>query len=78
MVNMNATMRTGTARRSSGSAVSRRRYAGLAIDPANPLIESDRKDALAVSARAMPASVWKNPLDPRSEKDAAVPRPNHP
>jgi len=27
------------------------------MDCANPLIESDRKDALAVSARAMPASV---------------------
>jgi hypothetical protein len=28
------------------------------------LIESDRKDALAVSARAMPASVSDDPLDP--------------
>src|ERR1700736_2714771 len=43
----------GTARRSAGSAVKRRRYAGLAIDWASPLIESDRIDALAASARAI-------------------------
>src|SRR6202011_4115402 len=43
----------GTARRSAGSAVKRRRYAGLAIDWASPLIESDRIDALATSARAI-------------------------
>jgi hypothetical protein len=43
----------GTARRSAGSAVNRRRYAGLAIDWASPLIESDRIDALAASARAI-------------------------
>src|SRR5580704_19523659 len=64
IVSMKATMRTGTARRSTGSAVRSRRYAGLAMDCANPLIESDRKDALAVSARAMPASVADDPLDP--------------
>ena len=33
-------IRAGTARRSAGSAVSSRRYAGLAIDCASPLIES--------------------------------------
>src|SRR5271170_3707395 len=70
IVSMKATMRTGTARRSSGSAVSRRRYAGLAIDCANPLIESERRDALAVSARAMPASVSD---DPRSRVRKDVP-----
>jgi hypothetical protein len=43
----------GTARRKAGSAVKRRRYAGLAIDWASPLIESDRIDALAASARAI-------------------------
>src|SRR3984893_18464038 len=43
----------GTARRNAGSAVKRRRYAGLAIDWASPLIESDRIDALAASARAI-------------------------
>ena len=43
----------GTARRSAGSAVSRRRYAGLAIDCANPFMESERIDALAASARAI-------------------------
>ena len=46
-------MSAGTARRSAGSAVSRRRYAGLAIDCANPLMESERIDALAASARAI-------------------------
>jgi hypothetical protein len=30
----------------------------LAIDFARPWMESERKDALAVSARAMPASAW--------------------
>src|ERR1700688_2344579 len=64
IVSMKATMRTGTARRSTGSAVSRRRYAGVAIDCASPLIECERKDALANSARAMPASVSDDPLDP--------------
>src|SRR5580700_5055236 len=64
IVSMKATMRTGTARRSNGSAVRSRRYAGLAMDCASPLIESDRKDALAVSARAMPASASDDPLDP--------------
>src|SRR5580692_11482961 len=46
-------IKAGTARRSAGSAVKRRRYAGLAIDWASPLIESDRIDALAASARAI-------------------------
>ena len=55
-------MRAGTARRSAGSAVSRRRYAGLAIDCANPLIESARADALAVSARAMLRPRLDDPL----------------
>ncbi len=36
MVARNAMMSTGTARRSKGSAVNRRRYAGLAIDCARP------------------------------------------
>ena len=40
MVSRNAMMSAGTARRSAGSAVSSRRYAGLAIDCASPLIES--------------------------------------
>jgi hypothetical protein len=39
----------------------------LAIDSANPLIESDRKDALAVSARAMPAPARIIASTPRSE-----------
>src|SRR3984885_8940560 len=75
IVSMKATMRTGTARRSTGSAVNRRRYAGLAIDCAKPLIESDRKDALAISARAMPASAWMIPR-PASKRCAAS-LPNH-
>ena len=49
MVARKAMIRTGTARRSSGSAVSSRRYAGLAIDCARPLIESGCADALATS-----------------------------
>ena len=36
MVSRNAMISTGTARRSNGSAVNRRRYAGLAIDCARP------------------------------------------
>ena len=54
MVSRNAMISAGTARRSAGSAIRRRRYAGLAIDCASPLIESERADALAASARAMP------------------------
>src|SRR5690349_22777512 len=49
-----AMMRTGTARRSAGSATRSRRYAGLAIDCARPLIESALGDALA-RAGAMPS-----------------------
>jgi hypothetical protein len=72
---MKAMMRTGTARRRSGSALSRRRYAGLAIDSASPLIESDRKDALAASARAIACPRSGYCLYPRSE---IVPlSPNH-
>ena len=59
-------MRAGTARRSAGSAVSSRRYAGLAIDCANPLIESARADALAVSARAMPRPRVDDPQNLRA------------
>ena len=40
MVARKAMISTGTARRSNGSAVSSRRYAGLAIDCARPLMES--------------------------------------
>src|SRR5262245_55637601 len=53
LVTRKAMIRAGTARRSAGSAVKRRRYAGLAIDCANPLIESELTDALAASARAI-------------------------
>src|SRR5712671_7374911 len=53
IVTRNAMINAGTARRKAGSAVKRRRYAGLAIDWASPLIESDRVDALAASARAI-------------------------
>jgi len=53
---------TGTALRSTGSAVNNLRYAGLAIDCASPLMESDCADALAVSARAMKASAWISPV----------------
>src|SRR5437764_11652796 len=51
-----ALISVGTARRRAGSAVSSRRYAGLAIDWASPLMESERTDACAASARAIPAS----------------------
>ena len=72
IVNMKATMRTGTARRSSGSAVSRRRYAGLAIDCASPLIESERRDALAASARAIACLRSDDSVrHPRSKRCAA-------
>src|ERR1035438_6337107 len=53
MVARNAIMSTGTARRNKGSAVNRRRYAGLAIDCARPCMESERADALAAPARAI-------------------------
>jgi hypothetical protein len=36
----------------------------LAIDSANPLIESDRRDALAASARAIASPVRINRPDP--------------
>src|SRR5215469_12567709 len=76
IVSMKATMRTGTARRSIGSAVRRRRYAGLAIDCAKPLIESERKDALAASARAMPAS-GRIISSARSGESGYAVSPNH-
>src|SRR5580700_1740002 len=60
----------GTARRNAGSAVKRRRYAGLAIDWASPLIESDRIDALAASARAI-AGLRFGSSPPRPEGCAA-------
>jgi hypothetical protein len=71
---MKATMRTGTARRNSGSALNSRRYAGLAMDCASPLIESERKDALAVSARAI-ASLRSD--DPRQFRKMCRIPPNH-
>ena len=52
-VTRKAMMSAGTARRSAGSALRRRRYAGRAIDSANPLMESGRAHALATSARAI-------------------------
>src|SRR4029079_8503471 len=61
MVARKAMISTGTARRSKGSAVSSRRYAGLAIDCARPFMESGCADALARLARAMKASVRKFP-----------------
>src|SRR3954467_10178927 len=65
MVSRKPMMSAGTARRRAGSAVSKRRYAGLAIDCANPLIESERIDARAVSARAIlaPARIAPAALD---------------
>jgi hypothetical protein len=48
----------------------------LAIDFANPWIESERRDALAVSARAIACLRSDGPLHPRSEGRAASP-PNH-
>src|SRR6478672_10257166 len=75
MVRRNAMMRAGTARRNAGSAVSRRRYAGLAMDCARPLIESARADALAISARAMPRPRVDDPLEfTRPNRCAAPPR----
>ena len=65
MVARNAMIRTGTARRRSGSAFSNRRYAGLAMDCARPLMESGCADALAVSARAIVGLRWKFPCHPR-------------
>src|SRR3954453_8342182 len=55
-VTRKAMISKGTARRSAGSAVSNRRYAGLAIHWAKPLMESARADACAASARAIAAS----------------------
>src|SRR6266567_4729110 len=68
-VTRKATISEGTARRRAGSAVSSRRYAGLAIDWASPLMESERTDACAASARAIPASPC--PRQPRSDRCAA-------
>src|SRR6478735_3512958 len=53
IVTRNAMMSAGTARRKAGSAVNRRRYAGLAMDCARPFMESVLTDALAASTRAM-------------------------
>src|ERR1043166_1666296 len=64
MVSRKAMIRAGTARRSAGSAVKRRRYAGLAIDCANPFIESVLADALAASARAIPGPRSDSPCPP--------------
>src|SRR5450432_1876599 len=64
----------GTARRNAGSAVKRRRYAGLAIDWASPLIESDRIDALAASARAIAGLRFGSSPPIRPEGCAASPR----
>ena len=75
MVARKAMISTGTARRSSGSAVNSRRYAGLAIDCASPLMESERTDALATSARAMKASVRNFPCHP-DRKDVPHRFPN--
>ena len=69
MVTRKAMISAGTARRSTGSAVSSRRYAGLAIDCASPLIESARADALAASARAMnPVPDWMIPDTTRPKR----------
>src|SRR6266404_6344160 len=67
MVIRKATIRVGTARRSTGSAISCRWYAGFAIDCANPLIESDWTHALAACARAMPLAPSEILLYPFSE-----------
>src|SRR5580704_3364234 len=66
----------GTARRNAGSAVKRRRYAGLAIDWASPLIESDRIDALAASARAIAGLRFEVPHQPSSGRMCRI-SPNH-
>src|SRR5665647_2307643 len=71
MVARNAMISTGTARRSKGSAVSSRRYAGLAIDCARPFIESGCADALANSARAIEGLRSENTLPLESEGCAA-------
>src|SRR6185437_6668838 len=71
MVTRKAMMRTGTARRRSGSAVKSRRYAGLAIDCARPLIESDCADALANVARAIDGLRSEFPHHPGPEGCAA-------
>src|SRR5262249_14216268 len=77
MVTRNAMMRTGTARRRAGSATRRRRYAGLAIDCARPLIESVPADALA-RAGAMPGLPIEDcPRHPRVGQDVPHLRPNH-
>src|SRR6476619_6642974 len=70
MVSRNAMINAGTARRNAGSAVSSRRYAGLAIDCANPLIESARADAPAASARAMPRPRLDDPLESYASESA--------
>jgi hypothetical protein len=72
MVRRNAMISAGTARRSAGSAISSRRYAGFAMDCASPLIESERVDALAASARAMPSPRnWIFPVT-RDRKDVFI------
>src|SRR5262252_4730269 len=77
MVARNAMMRTGTARRRAGSATRRRRYAGLAIDCARPLIESVPADALA-RAGAMPGlPLQVCPRHPRVGQDVPHLFPNH-
>src|SRR5262245_47757164 len=64
IVTRNAMIRAGTARRNAGSAVSNRRYAGLAIDWASPLMESGRADACAASARAIAGLRSDGPRQP--------------
>src|SRR3954453_14169153 len=73
MVRRKGMISAGTARRNAGSAINSRRYAGLAIDCANPLMESERIDALAASARAI-ASPLGMSLAPYARKD--VPHPS--
>src|SRR4029079_11044096 len=77
IVARNAIIRTGTARRNSGSAVRSLRYAGLAIDCARPLIESACADALATSARAIEGLRSEFPLSPSRRKDVPHRFPNH-
>jgi hypothetical protein len=69
IVTRKAMMSAGTARRSAGSAVRRRRYAGLAIDCARPLMESLLTDALAVSTRAMRGPRSDHPDQTSNRKD---------
>src|SRR3569832_727072 len=66
-------MGTGAARRNKGSAVRRRRYAGLAIDCARPLMESLDADALATWARAIKGLRCRFPLPPRDRTPHIAP-----